>query len=283
MICQDLGLNISMTLPAVVSNIIDNEDFNASFLIADQILGQNDDGYGLLGFYSIPVTSFDRVTAEQWNNLAADIGIIYEHITGSTSSIGYVVTGSSISTSFANTLYSTSTFCLDPSRRWTCHPSQFELNTLTNTTTWWTTSSERSLVWGEVPGTGAKIPSVTHKVVASWPTRDEAYWYFNQGAYLVWEPYHLNNGVNDLDGEWASFINTIRTSSEPYRYGRTEFREYPGGTSTVFTAPGGQKTITVSAEVSANEEQVTFTIEYTNLETTLITITPGVGYYNFTV
>lgn len=268
-----------MTLPATSGALIDDVDFNDVRAVLDQLLGLNDDGYGIASFNSMPVAPGERLDAQQWNTLIKDVNFGHVHITNAATSTAYAVTGTSVvTTTRANDLYAAANWMLDPVRRWTCHPSQFKYNTSTNSVLFNQdgSTSTRTLDWG------IATRSISHKVVVSWPTRDQAYYYFNQGAYLSWQPFHFNDGLNDLDTEWANFLNEISTAAD-HKYDRSDFRYWPGGTQTEYTSVSGLLKVLVEGVVSNDERTVTFTITYSNLDDSLLIISPTVGYWNVIV
>lgn len=274
-----------MSFPVTTSQLINDSDFNAIQTIVDDVMGLGENGWGLAIYNSNPVTVTDKVRAFDMNNLIGDVGIIHTHITNVNTSTSYVVTGTTlVNTATFNQLKTTSDYYSSDLRRYTCHPSQFaESNTLTHDVLFYAggvngSTSTRSIIWGETTETSVRV--ISHKLVASWPTRLQARYYFNQGSYISWKPYHFGDGLNDLDTEWANFIDWLNAPQNLYRYTRNEFVNYEGalGTSTYYTS--GTLQVTVQAIKATDEKSVEFNIELTNLDTADLIVTPAVAYYN---
>jgi hypothetical protein len=273
-----------MGYPLVTGALITATDFNEIITVQDQIMGLNDDGWGLSLTSGIPAAAGLLITAWDTNSVIKDLNIIQGHIDNTTTSTSWIITGTTlVAASPYNAIKARSDYYLDPSRRWTCHPEQFrKSNTVTNDILFFRpeSTSTRTIVWGETATDS--IRTITHKVVASWPTRLQARYYFNQGNFLGYRPYHFGDGLNDLDTEWANFINWISTSAD-YRYTRNEFVTYEGlsGTSTVYTS--GTLSVSILAVKSSDETSVTFTIDFFNSDTADLIVTPAVAYYTILV
>lgn len=274
-----------MSFPVTTSQLINDSDFNAIQTIVDNVLGLGENGWGLALYSSNPVSTTDKVRAFDMNNLIRDVGIIHTHITNVNTNTSYVVTGTTlVNTVTFNQLKTTGDYYSSDLRRYTCHPDQFvRSNTLTDDIVFLASglngsTSTRSIIWGETTETSVRV--ISHRLVASWPTRLQARYYFNQGSFVAWRPYHLGDGLNDLDTEWANFIDWLNAPQNEYRYTRNEFVNYEGalGTSTYYTS--GTLQVTVQAIKATDEKSVEFNIELTNLDTADLIVTPAVAYYN---
>jgi hypothetical protein len=129
-----------------------------------------------------------------------------------------------------------------------------------------------------------------------WANRLVARYFFNSGSYITWTPYHSNNGQNDIDGEWASFINSIQNDQavNEIRYDRAAFlAQTPGTTATVYpvgstrsfpdpTYQQGALSCNVEIFKANNEASIEVTATFRNDDSSLIIVTPTVGYWNFT-
>lgn len=287
-----------MTLPAISGSLIDDADFNTIHDGLTEVLGLElgdtapfNGGYGVPTFYSTAVTTSDRATVFQWNNALNDLNIIHTHITGNTyTGVTPVTSSTVIEPTFANTLETDLEYLSDPVRRWTCHPTQF-YSTVTNahpegTSTFWTTST-RTEPWGNLGP--SSVPQIVHETVVSWPAKSMAYYYFNQGAYLTWRPYHLgtNETSTSLDAVWARFIDHLSTTTN-YIYDRETLINWPGGTSTTWESSieinSGSLYINVLAVPSFTEtSQVTFTVQYGSSDSSDLIVSPSVATYSYTV
>lgn len=254
-------------------------DFNTVQSQLSEQLGMGDDGYGKAALFSMAVTSRNRMTAYQLNSLISDTNWIYEHITNTTTSTAKVNTGTTlVNESVLNELKGTSDWLLDPVRRYTCHPQQYVLNTATNAPLLFNSTSTRTDPWGGTTG----INSITHGLIATFPTRSQARYYFNLGNYLTWQPYYYQAAVpNDLDKEWASWISwLVNTPGQQFVYSRNEYINYTTYTQ-VYTS--GTLQISVVAAKQFDEKNIKFTITYTDNDSSTLLVLPSVAGYSITV
>lgn len=280
-----------MTFPLANTDIIKADDYNAIHEISAEILGLGDDGYGLALYLSDPIETTDRTNAREINKLISDVDIVKQHIdnVSVTTLVNYAVTGTTIvNTSTLNTLKEQIDYYLDDSRRYTCHPSQFLTSTVAGSVLFFydDSTSTRVTPWGET--TNTTVRSISHRLVASWPTRLEARYYFNQGSYLSWKPAYSNlgpSGLNDLNDEWAAFILWLNEPVNEYRYTRTEFVDpnyiEPGSTVTTYTS--GTLEVSIEAIKSIDETQVEFNIIFANNATEDLIVVPSVNNYSILV
>jgi len=134
-------------------------------------------------------------------------------------------------------------------------------------------SSIRTLAWG-----ANDITQISHQITCRFRSRLAARYYFNQGNYLTWKAFYTVGFVNDLDAEWANFIDYLSISDD-YRYGRAEY--VVGDSLTEYSS--GTLYINVIANKSDDEARIDFTIQYGNVATPNLLISPAVGIYNITL
>ena len=253
-------------------------DFNLAQSNMEEILGLGENGYGLALIASVPAEESQTAWAQAWNNLLFDINIVNRRITNTSTNINNLVTGTSLITaSPMDAMITTSTWLLDASRRYTCHPNQFYVDPVSNTSTLITSdsTSTRTLPWG---ANGTNI--ITHRLIASFPDRLAARYYFNLGSYLTFIPYYEGTGLNDLDAEWADFIDYLRAPNKTYTYRRDDFVNW-SSTTTNWTS--GTLAVSVVANKSTDETRVEFIITYANNATATLIVTPAVATWQIFV
>lgn len=263
-----------MTFPTTTSTVIIHEDYNSIQVIAEDIMGLGENGYGLASIQSNPVTPGRRVKATQWNYLLNDVNSIYQHVTGEFTSTQSVTTGTTqVSSNMANNLYGTVQWLQD--RRYTAHESQFLVSTGSSTVFYNNGTSLRTLPWGV--GSNA----ITHRVVTEFENRLSARYYFNLGCYLTFTPYYEGTtGLNDLDAEWADFIDYLVDPANQYRYDRTQYITY---SSTTTAWSSGTLNVSVVANRAVDQSSVEFIITYSNDASPSLLISPAVGIFNITL
>lgn len=253
-------------------------DFNLIQSNMEEILGLGENGYGLSLIASVPAEEGQLAYAQAWNNLLFDINIVNRHITNTPAGINTLVTGTSIITaSPMEAMLTTSTWLLDDARRYTCHPSQFYVDPVSGKTDFITSdsTSTRTYSWG---ANGINI--ITHRLIASFPNRLAARYYFNLGSYLTFFPYYEGLGLNDLDAEWENFIDYLRAPNKTYTYRRSDFVDW-SSTTTSWTS--GTLSVSVVANKSADETRVEFIISYANNATATLIVTPAVATWTILV
>jgi len=247
-------------------------DYNDIQVILDDILGLGENGYGLPQTTSSPITG-GRATINQWNALITDLNTVRRHMTNTGTSTAYFVSGSTIvSTTTINKLYSDSLAIQNSNNRWICHPNQFYVSS-GNKTLFRDSISLRTTAWG------TQTNSISHQVVATFPDRLTARYYFNLGSYLNFVPFINGRGSNDLDGEWINFINYLRAPVNEYRYTHNEYVNY---LSTTTTINSGTLQVKILAEKAIDEASIKFTVTYKNNASSTIYLLPSVSVYNLT-
>lgn len=256
-------------MPTSGTNIL-KTDYNTAQATLQDILGVGENGYGIPILNSDPVEITQVARARAWNDFISDLNVVHKHISNVSTNTSYFTTGTSVVTaSTVSNLLSRVNWLNDASRRYTCHPNQF-LNTGTSiansTSTFFSDStSTRTLSWG------VNTDLITHEVVVSFPSRLTARYYFNMGSYLSFVPYYEGNIISDLDGEWANFIDYLRLPANIYKFDRTKY--LAGSDITTYTS--GSLTISVLAEISADERTIKFTTSYSNSDSTTVYISPS--------
>jgi len=253
---------------------INNNDYNDIQVILDDILGLGENGYGMPQIKSGPLSTGARATTNQWNALINDLNTVRYHITNTGTSTAYFITGTTVITSATiNNLYADAYLLQNSLQRYTCHPNQF-----------YTTSSSRTFFKDSLSirtnSWGTQTTSISHQVVATFPSPLTARYYFNLGSYLNFVPYIQGAAINDLDGEWLNFVNYLRTSNNEYRYTHGEFVNY---LSTTTTINSGTLQVKILAEKSVDETAVKFTITYKNNASSTIQLIPSASIYKITV
>ena len=269
-----------MTYPNSTANIITVIDYNGIQSRASEILGLTTSGWGATAIYTQPVTDNTRITAFQWNSLISDLNIISEHVDNITTTTSYLNTGVGIiSSSTGIELNGFNNYYWDGDIRYNCHPLQYVLDESTSTPTpkLFISSSTRTTSWGISPIT------INHGVTASFPTRLQAYYYFNLGNYLVWKPSWIPEVTvyNDLDQEWINWTNWINARpEEEFRFGRDQF--LAGSYTKTYTS--GTLSISVVATADPiDNKNISFNVTYANEATSLFVIIPGAAGYTINI
>jgi hypothetical protein len=264
-----------MTFPKSPGDFIDHNDLNATQTILEDIMGIGENGYGLTSILSNPVAVGRKVNATQWNYLLSDMNTVEQHITGSTSTTLLPVTTASTAIIYASTVTNiyNNTVALQPNR-YHCDPSQFLISDGGSSTIFYGGGdSSRTSPWG------VATSSITHHVTTQFPNRLAARYYFNLGCYLTYTPYYNGTGLNDLDTEWANFIDYLRAAT-PYTYDRQKFVTYDSVT-TEWTS--GTLFVSIQADRAVDQASIDFTVIYRNNASPNLLISPAVGIYTITL
>lgn len=270
-----------MTLPVSSTATISAVHYNDIHNLVSEVIGVGENGYGLSLYYSNPVTDQNISSAQQWRRLQGDLNTAYKHITDQFAiPPGTIITGTTITTAdLTNVYWNAANYVVN--NRYTCHPNQYYVDPQTlatiNTTEG---TSTRTLVsgWGLDPE-GA----ITHKVNVTWASRLTTRYFFNCGGKFEWKPYHTNTSttgasLNDLDEEWANFINYFQ-QAETYVYDRQTYEDWVT-TSTVYNS--GTLRISVLAD-QETDRNIRFTFTFTNVDTADLVVIPSTEYYNIIV
>jgi len=298
------------TFPVSTGTLITDPAYNELADTIIEIMSVGEDGYGLYDFFTTPITSSMPIRARSWDFLIRDmVNTVYHHV----GNISTVTTGSTTTSIVPGMSYqellpmstATNNTIIGPdlhnrlkeiadyvlANRYTCAEEQyfrdsatgFSINTDNGVST-------RTSEWG------VDRSYIDHKVRVRWANRLVARYFFNSGSYITWTPYHSNNGQNDIDSEWASFINSIQNAQavNEIRYDRAAFlAQTPGTTATVYpvgstrsfpdpTYQQGSLSCNVEIFKANNEASIEVTATFRNDDSSLIIVTPTVGYWNFT-
>jgi len=266
-----------MTFPVSTGTSITALQYNTLHNSVNNVLGLGENGYGLAILLSAPITNQNKLTAQAWDNLRTDIDIAYRHITNAPSTIPAIVTGTTVVTAAIINKFWEAVEFIDENRL-TCHPQQYFKDPATGATV--NTEggvSSRTAGWGLPPDP----TSITHEVNVVWASPAIRSYFFNSGGILEWKPYHTNAPMtpgatlNDLDTEWASFINYVQAQGG-WDYGSETYRDWDT-TSTTYTSGTLRISITASQETETN---IRFVCTFTNAETPQLIVTPSGEYYN---
>jgi hypothetical protein len=85
--------------------------------------------------------------------------------------------------------------------------------------------------------------------------------------------------LNDLDAEWANFIEYWQATQGVWIYDREQFVTY-NTTSTSWTS--GTLVISASADIES-DENIRFTFTYRNTDTPSLVVVPSSGFWNYIV
>jgi len=263
-----------MSLPTTTGAVIATTDFNPTQAILEDILGIGENGWGLTSIQSNPVPPGKRIYARDINGLLADVNLVNQHITGGFTNISAVVTGTGVvNHNTANDLYDATQSLV--ANRYSVNPNQFLISDGGYSTIFYAGGdSLRTFPWG------IDTNVITHKVVTQFPNRLAARYYFNMGCYLTYTPYYSGFGLNDLDAEWANFIDYLRDPARTYTYDRQKFVSYDS-TTTAWTS--GTLHVSITADRAADLKSVEFTVEYRNDASPDLLISPAVGIYTITL
>jgi len=259
-------------MSATVGTLITATEYNESHELASDILGLGENGWGIPITKSNPVSQSRMIYGNSWVYLLDDLNFANKHIYGIDSTLNYVITGTTVvSASYANSIVDLATALSDEEVRYTCHPSNFAFNNVTNTTTQLSDSvSTRTLPWG---ANGTTM--IQHTVVYSWPNRLSARYYFNEGNYIVYNPFYSGLGLNDLDTEWDRFFSYL--GENPWKYNHHQFVNYRT-TTTNWTS--GTLEIIVSASIATDSTSIDINVQYINNASADLILTPAVTVFN---
>lgn len=280
-----------MALPTNNTSLILAENYKQLFDSIIDVIGTNENGYGLKDFSSSPVSTGTNISVFDWNNLYDDIvNVAWTHITNATTSTQTLTSGVSneVFASFHNQLYNLVNYIT--TNRYKCSNDQYFRDPINNSSlNIGGGQSTRTSPWG-----GGETLEIQHRVKTKWTTRLNARYFFNTGGFFTWTPYHLNNGFNDLDAEWAGFIRSIQIDQEtnPLIYDRDKFVNQISGSTLILrpqtttltgsdpTYESGTLSITVEVLKASNEQSLEFIITFNNSNSSILVIEPEVGYWN---
>ena len=267
-----------MTFPKSQGDIILKDDYNYIQGIVGEIIGQGENGYGFSFYNSVPIGEGGSIQSSEWRNLATDLNRITRHITNVSDVVVDITTGSIIT----NTLPNSAAVAADSSlvNRYTCHPDQYFVDPITSgTVNYLGGTSTRNSVWG------VEVREIYHTSRVSFPNRLTARWFFNVGSYIEVHTFDQDNGLNDIDAEWAVFFDHLKASS-PYLYSRDSYVNWES-TTTVYNS--GTLEISITADIVGNVgdnehgSEIDFTIYYKNNDSATLIVSPTVARWEFLV
>lgn len=186
--------------------IITNQGYNSIQSKIRELLGPGASGYGVAAMLSQPATTGTVVTAQQWGNLITDISTVLEHQTNVPVPQRFLINaGDIISANKLNYFSTTTDYVTSDNQKYTVHPQQLSPPIVASSST-----RDLAFTWDG---------SISHIVVASWPSTQIASNFFNLGGAIRIDAGHLNNGVTADDAAWAALID----AATPYVYDRTKF------------------------------------------------------------
>lgn len=282
------------TFPLSTGTVIADLAYNELADIAQEILGVGENGYGLYGIWTTPITASMPIRESSWHNLVKDlVNNCYHHITNintTTNTYSGVLTGLSTATTdtiigvpLHNRLKEIADYVL--ANRYTCAEEQYYVDPDTGAKINFTGGvSERTIPWGITPNR-----EITHIARTRWANRLVARYFFNTGGYLTWQPYYnRDEGTTELsdgDQEWTDFINVIRADqlnpANEIRYDRAAFdAQTPDTTDIIKTYTSGSLYVTVSVYKSLGADYVDFTVKFGTTANPQLIVDPVVGYWN---
>jgi len=267
-----------MAHPLNTGTIIEAVDFNVIQDILTEVLGVGENGYGFSVQNSVPVTDKEIGRAWHMRGLQYDLNQAYKHITNNYTATSVVVAGTTIiNPALPTVVYEAAQFV--EANRYTCHPSQYFVDPVTGATINTTDgTSTRTLGWGIGPDI-----QIQHKVNVTWASRLVKRYFFNAGGKFEWLPYYTDSSVtgnplNDLDTEWANFINYLQNTS-PWVYDRPTHEDW---TTTATTYSSGTLRISVLAD-QETDASIRFTFSFYNNDTPDLVVVPSTGFWNIIV
>lgn len=255
--------------------------YNQIQTLVRDVLGTGEQGYGLTIINSSLRGVNQLIRASDWNLLRADLAIIQEHTRGTLLTITSATTVTNITATVTNAYAVLAEDLADTvTNRFNCAENQYYVDATTGATNNFNSGTvTRTLPWGLLSD-GTSILEIQHKVRFQFVNRLTAVYFFNQGSYLTWKPYHLNNGVSGIDNAWASFINYLNgyLTANPLKYNRTRYMaQNPNSTSTVAVYNSGTLIMSVAVYKYPNEHTFDFIVKYGDTDSSVLTVSPIVG------
>jgi hypothetical protein len=281
------------TFPLSTGTVVTNAAYNELADVVREVLGVGENGWGLYGTWTTPITDSIPVRASSWDNLVKDlINNCYHHITNiNTTTNTYASVLDGVSTATTNTtvgvdlhnrLKEIADYVL--ANRYTCAEEQFFVDPATGAKINFTGGvSERTLSWGIDQRT------ITHIARIRWANRLVAKYFFNTGGYLTWQPYYGTGLNGTIDQEWSDFIDIVRADQEDrtneVKYDRAAFNAQSAGSTQTNFKVYTQGTLYMKVDVfkSSDAEYVDFIVTYGNTDSPLLVVEPTTGYWNSTV
>ena len=255
--------------------------YNQIQTLVQEVLGTGEQGYGLTIINSSPRGAPRLIRASDWNLLRADLAIIQEHTRGTLLTITSATTVTNITATVTNAYAVLAEDLANTvTNRFNCAENQYYVDATTNATNSFNSGTvTRTSPWGLLSD-GTSIPEIQHKVEFRFVNRLTAVYFFNQGGYLTWKPYHLNNGVSGIDNAWASFINYLNgyLTVYPLKYNQAVYTaQNSNSTATVAVYTSGTLSMSVAVYKYPNAHNFDFIVKYGDNDSSVLTVSPAVG------
>lgn len=255
--------------------------YNQIQTLVQDVLGTGEQGYGVTQINSIPRGVNQLIRAFDWIALRADLAIIQEHTRGTLLTITTATTVTNITATLTNAYAVLAEELANTvNNRFNCAENQYYVDATTGATNSFNSGTvTRTLPWGLLSD-GTSIPEIQHKVQFQFVNRLTAVYFFNQGSYLTWKPYHLNNGVSGIDNAWASFINYLNgyLTANPLKYNQAIYTaQNPNSTATVAVYTSGTFSMSVAVYKHPNAHIFDFIVKYGDTDSSTLTVSPAVG------
>lgn len=215
------------------------------------IFGATSTGYGYKNPTSSDVTQGGSIRAVDWNNLLADLNLIWQHQNNSLfTPTGTVPAASNpISSTWVNSLVAAIN---------TADTKRYDRAATGQYTAAPTISST-------FPATGTWGTSIQHRVTMTWPTESDANYFFNLGGQITFDLSYPSGSYTGDNATWTALIDGWKTAPnngvQGLVYNRTKFQT--GGTQTLFQQ-GSSNTITITV-VKTSSRVLTVTTTLANV------------------
>jgi len=215
------------------------------------IFGATSTGYGYKNPTSSDVTQGVSIRAVDWNNLLADLNLIWQHQTNSsfTPTGTAPATGNTISSTWVNSLV-TAINTADTKRYDKAATGQYTAAPTISST---------------FPATGTWGTSIQHRVTMTWPTDSDANYFFNLGGRLTFNLTYPAGSYTGDNAAWKTYIDGKQSIIQSSYFDRDKF--VTGGTWT-FVGPTiselGSNYLTLTVTKTSNKV-LTVTALFTNV------------------
>ena len=262
--------------------------YNQIQTLVQDVLGTGEQGYGLTILNSIPRGVNQLIRASDWIALRADLAKIQEHTRGTLLTITTATTVTNITATLTNAYAVLAEGLANTvTNRFNCAENQYYVDATTGATNSFNSGTvTRTLPWGLSTDGNTAITEIQHKVQFQFVNRLTAVYFFNQGGYLTWKPYHLNNGVSGIDNAWASFINYLNgyLTANPLKYNRTVYMaQNPNSTGSLVVYTSGTFSMSVAVYKYSNAHTFDFIVKYGDTDSSILTVSPVVGAWKVEV
>lgn len=154
--------------------------------------GSGDIGYGQTASSSA-VAQNQKITPTEWANLSLDIQKMAAH-QGTSVTLPTVGSGSKISAALTNQFQAAATAVVQPGVVYNVAVGQYSDEALV--------SSSRTTAWNG---------SIVHSFTLTFSNANQARYFFNSGSTIRFTPSFVKSGVNPINDNWDTLINTLGT------------------------------------------------------------------------